>query len=766
MAVPASSSSSAPSLVPPSSSGPSANLGQLNYNYQLAAQQACDPSVDLLSPANWQFGLPQSSPPRQFQHDNSMDAFVSQYNARLQPHAFDFLSPDPSAHPMASDLSADASSLGVAYNASVESLNSALAFQMSDCHQELYALNDSVTNADCMATGLHSSPNSESMLEVRSLSSSDNGWSSIDFPSGRSFESFQDIAAPSALSAASSTAAAVTSAAPGLGNAALCVDPTQTMSLHVRANSESSWSDAPLSAYSFSSFEEVTYPLQSPEPDIGNSGSTSQRQASHSQGAMSSPAQAKSLPLQQRTITPAVISDPPAAHSSASAASSAAVRPASPNSGGSRSPPSRRRRKSPVTGKVKKAAVTKKVSLSQATRKDVAGERRVGRRSGPLPAEKRRSAHEIRKVGACLRCRFLKKTCDKGDPCGGCQPSHARLWQVPCTRIDIKDLNFFMKEWKADYQRHVTMTSSVANIKGFSSYERPLYVTHGYGYFLPIAAREVYVHDDSGFGLDWVEDFEREPREFEVTTAKLSAGSKGISPDVLSQYLDRHIDLGFEYFVDEYYGGTVFITEILKTAYRYYLRQKLPIIRKALKLVVAYNLTTHVTMIEGMSEEERKHGRIETKSSRYYGKTMAPVMINFQVKIAMAEMWRELHKEVLEGLSALYSSVYGGEKLKNWPTIFVLAAILLLVWEQMQFDAQYRVPESASTQKFCHEMETVPIGVVVGLFSAISQKMPAFKEWDTQKHHHLLNSDKAMCDALTEVRDHVTKYGEFFLFLY
>ena len=72
-------------------------------------------------------------------------------------------------------------------------------------------------------------------------------------------------------------------------------------------------------------------------------------------------------------------------------------------------------------------------------------EKRVGRRKGPLRPEQRKQASEIRKLRACLRCKFLKKTCDKGEPCAGCRPSHARLWQVPCTRIDIKEIGYFLK---------------------------------------------------------------------------------------------------------------------------------------------------------------------------------------------------------------------------------------------------------------------------------------------------------------------------------
>ena len=62
-------------------------------------------------------------------------------------------------------------------------------------------------------------------------------------------------------------------------------------------------------------------------------------------------------------------------------------------------------------------------------------------------------------------------------------------------------------------------------------------------------------------------------------------------------------------------------------------------------------------------------------------------------------------------------------------------------------------------QKFCTDMETTPVGVIVGLFQAISQKLPALNEWDSRKHHNLFNSNPAVCDAMTEVRDHVTRYG-------
>ncbi|KAF2198839.1 hypothetical protein GQ43DRAFT_140654 [Delitschia confertaspora ATCC 74209] len=595
-------------------------------------------------------------------------------------------------------------------------------YQMADFQQEL---------SNFPTTNSASNSPTESWLEVRSLS--DNGWSAVEMgPSRHSFD-FSNETVVNNLS---------------------IFNPGQT--LHIRTNSDSSQqSDVPRSAHSFSSYEEINFPMNSPQSEAENSlelvqthavphGLPHHDHAHHDHDyAFISPNQSVSPPTSR--VEPILIKHP--ASSSASPTSSAA------------SSPTNRRKKSPTGIKDKVTKTIVKKTAANSNKKDP-GEKRVGRRRGPLRPEQRQQAHEIRKLRACLRCKFLKKTCDKGDPCGGCQPSHARLWQVPCTRIDIKDIAYFMKDWRADYERHVSLGFSVGNIKGFSPQERTIYITHGYGQYLPINAREVYVRDDKCFNVDWMETMHEKPLHFETNTAKLSAGMDGISHTMLSEYLDRHIDGGFECFVDEYFEGTYFLTEILKTAYRFYLREKLPVIRKALKLVVAYTLTLHVTMMHDIPEEDLM-GKVEHPSSKFFGKTVAPVMINFQIKCALADMWRELQKDVLEELSALYSSVYSGEKLKNWPTIFMLAAILLGVWELIQFDCHYRVPDQSAVQKFCNDMESTPVGVIVGLFSAISQKLPAFTEWDTRKHHQLLNSNPAVCDAMTEVRAHVSKYESY-----
>lgn len=567
-------------------------------------------------------------------------------------------------------------------------------------------------------------------LEVLSLpSSAGEGWAMVDW--GHNVEQFQQA-----------------------HNTAI-FNPSQT--LHLRTHSDSSEGGNSLD---FSSFEEIPAAFYSPfSPESDGQGETAnhrycfsgEAQHSHTHESVSPKAATAAVPIKVESSA-VVKTESSTRHSPGSGAGSTATTPPSTSSSRRNSGP----RKSPIAKPPK--PVVRRTSTGK---KDGTGEKKVGRRKGPLRPDQRKQASEIRKLRACLRCKFLKKTCDKGEPCGGCQPSHARLWQVPCTRIDIKDIGYFMKDWKADHESHMTSGLSVYNVKGFATKESLMWITHGYGFALPILVREVFVTEDSSLAVEWRESFSvtEGSHDFEIHSERLDVGHEGVNNVALSEYLDKHIEGPFEDFIDDHFDGTPFITEILKTAHRYYVKEKMPVIGKALKLVLAYNLTMHITMVENQGSEVQIDTQIEDAESKYYGRTVAPVMVNFQIKYALAEMWRELQKDILEELSSLYSGVYSGEKMKNWPTIFMLASILLAVWEEMQFDCHYRVPDPVAVNKFCTDMETTPVGVIVGLFHAISQKLPAFTEWDTAQHGQLLHNNVSVCEAMTEVRQHVIKHG-------
>jgi hypothetical protein len=140
----------------------------------------------------------------------------------------------------------------------------------------------------------------------------------------------------------------------------------------------------------------------------------------------------------------------------------------------------------------------------------------------------------------------------------------------------------------------------------------------------------------------------------------------------------------------------------------------------------------------------------------------APVLIGRCVKQVLADIWRDIHKELLDGLDRLYTSVYSGDKLKDWDQIFFVTVVVLAVWEQMQFDCHSRVVEGPVIEQFCSDMEDDPVRILTGLFCAISQKLPGFEEWDTPEHgSRFFVENVALHDALTEMRAHVIEHGEF-----
>lgn len=53
---------------------------------------------------------------------------------------------------------------------------------------------------------------------------------------------------------------------------------------------------------------------------------------------------------------------------------------------------------------------------------------------------RRKEVQEIRKIGACIRCRILRKNCGKGDPCDTCKKVLSpRVWRVGCVRTRLHE---------------------------------------------------------------------------------------------------------------------------------------------------------------------------------------------------------------------------------------------------------------------------------------------------------------------------------------
>ncbi|KAI2629490.1 hypothetical protein GGS21DRAFT_526410 [Xylaria nigripes] len=55
-------------------------------------------------------------------------------------------------------------------------------------------------------------------------------------------------------------------------------------------------------------------------------------------------------------------------------------------------------------------------------------------------SSRRREVQEVRRIGACIRCRILRKVCSKGTPCDTCKKVLSpRVWRTGCVRTKLSD---------------------------------------------------------------------------------------------------------------------------------------------------------------------------------------------------------------------------------------------------------------------------------------------------------------------------------------
>ncbi|KAL2832144.1 hypothetical protein BDW59DRAFT_181456 [Aspergillus cavernicola] len=97
---------------------------------------------------------------------------------------------------------------------------------------------------------------------------------------------------------------------------------------------------------------------------------------------------------------------------------------------------------------------------------------------GRFSAARRREVQEVRKRGACIRCRMLKKPCSGDSPCTTCASvESARLWKHPCIRTRIADeFELYNANLHATLAYHDV--SSIRNQVKFEHYAGRIEVSH------------------------------------------------------------------------------------------------------------------------------------------------------------------------------------------------------------------------------------------------------------------------------------------------
>ncbi len=260
--------------------------------------------------------------------------------------------------------------LDASYLPLTNQLDSSIPFNYQDFSNDLFVAN----GLPHMSLPLQNLPNSptDTALEVRSLSSSDNGWTSVDYQHPSLDGSYQDL------------------------QMGAIFNPEET--LHGRTFSDSSYSDVERqSRHSWGSSYIPQHAIGSPGSDPGDS-SGLEFHSPYLSNHSTSPV----IKQEEQVVRPSFATSSMAKPLRIKTSSSPQR---SPTSTGRISPPGRRQSKKNPNGKATKPTIRRQSQVVK-----VETEKRVGRRKGPLRPEQRKQASEIRKLGACIRCKFLKKT--------------------------------------------------------------------------------------------------------------------------------------------------------------------------------------------------------------------------------------------------------------------------------------------------------------------------------------------------------------------
>lgn len=306
-------------------------------------------------------------------------------------------------------------------------------------------------------------------------------------------------------------------------------------------------------------------------------------------------------------------------------------------------------------------------------------------------------------------------------------------------------------------------------LEPFSRSQGTDFVSHGCGHMMPLTTGEPTTSGLKEPLVDWDESRLKLSDIPGVSTSSLGSERPVIEPSVLSGYIDRHLDSNFEDFLNNHYESTPFTVRLLRASYHFYLESNSPAVREALKLVIAYDLTLHKPLVEQLHSSQRTAGGVLDSPSRNYDKTRTSIKLDHEINVALDQEWRRLHEILLQNLDSLYASVYSRDKLKNYPIILLLSLIVLTIWENYQVDTFCSVvkpsvvplshlaalmysQDRAKAQYLRTEMEFTSMPLILGLFCAVSQKLPPFTEWETGKHHNLLGSNMYTCNLMTAIR--------------
>jgi hypothetical protein len=161
---------------------------------------------------------------------------------------------------------------------------------------------------------------------------------------------------------------------------------------------------------------------------------------------------------------------------------------------------------------------------------------------GRFTASRRKEVQEVRKMGACIRCKMLKKPCSGGTPCNTCKSvESARLWKQPCLRTRIaEEVEMFSAGLHAVLAYH-----EVNAIKNQAQFQKSPHLIEASHYpettvfatFSALEGQEMPLGDHMGPGLSG---------NFNMNTFRILDNETDDLPMKMEAYMKRMMSVFFE----------------------------------------------------------------------------------------------------------------------------------------------------------------------------------------------------------------------------
>ncbi|KAK4171313.1 hypothetical protein QBC36DRAFT_350441 [Triangularia setosa] len=288
----------------------------------------------------------------------------------------------------------------------------------------------------------------------------------------------------------------------------------------------------------------------------------------------------------------------------------------------------------------------------------------------------------VRRIGACIRCRIFKESCDENEPCGRCivALANAKVYQLPCYREPLDNVIAF----RAGNARAGKRRSEPMSPRWSSDDTSPRTVTLSYPFKRPGAGAEITVTVQCRRFIPYEWDVMEEPWEVPTTGEVVNMKStlfacydQGASVDTIAHYIKATKAELLDESLDSVADQLLQLTTAEAT--RYCLKYENSAVATAMNIRAASFFSRTKMIMTGANVLELPYfGDIRFLINGGYP---VPGILDYQIDyLAIRYMLRQMELLVKQ----LKKLIFGKNQKKNWYEVYLSVFVLLQSLETVQ----------------------------------------------------------------------------------